>query len=46
LGEGVVRRLLGDLAYRSEASRKVLAEVGILLATEREPSGGAEQDSR
>ena len=33
--EGVARRLLGDLAYRSEELRKVLAEVGILLATER-----------
>jgi hypothetical protein len=35
LGEGVARRLLGDLAYRSEELRKALAEVGILLATER-----------
>ena len=35
LGEGIVRRLLGDLAYRSEELRKTLAEVGILLATER-----------
>ena len=35
LGEGVARKLLGDLAYRSEELRKVLAEVGILLATER-----------
>src|SRR5215218_5497047 len=34
LGEGIVRRLLGDLAYRSEELRKTLAEVGILLATE------------
>ena len=29
-----MRRLLGDLAYRSEELRKTLAEVGILLATE------------
>ena len=35
LGEGVARRLLGDMAYRSEALRQTLAEVGILLATER-----------
>jgi Transposase DDE domain len=35
LGDRVARRLLGDLAYRSEELRKALAEVGILLATER-----------
>ena len=35
LGEGVARRLLADLAYRSEDLREALAEVGILLATER-----------
>jgi hypothetical protein len=35
LGEGVVRRLLGDLAYRSEELRGTLAEMGIVLATER-----------
>jgi hypothetical protein len=35
LGEGVARRLLGDLAYSSEDLRETLAEVGILLATER-----------
>jgi Transposase DDE domain len=35
LGEGVARRLLGDLAYRSENLKEALAEVGILLATER-----------
>jgi hypothetical protein len=35
LGEGVARKLLGDLAYRSEDLREALAEVGILLATER-----------
>jgi hypothetical protein len=34
LGEGVARRLLGDLAYRSEGLREILAEVGILLVTE------------
>jgi hypothetical protein len=35
LGDGVARRLLGDLAYRSEELREALAEVDILLATER-----------
>jgi hypothetical protein len=35
LGEGVARRLLGELAYRSEQLREALAEMGILLATER-----------
>jgi hypothetical protein len=34
LGDGVARRLLGDLAYRSEELREALAEVGILLSTE------------
>ncbi len=34
LGEGVARRLLGDLAYRSDHLREALAEVGILLSTE------------
>ncbi len=35
LGEGVARRLLGDLAYSSEQLREALAGVGILLTTER-----------
>src|SRR5215208_7068024 len=35
LGEGVARRLLADLAYRSEELRETLAEMGIVLATER-----------
>ena len=34
LGDGVRRRLLGDLAYRSEDLREALAEMGILLVTE------------
>jgi len=34
LEEGVARRLLGDLAYRSEELKEALAEVDILLATE------------
>jgi hypothetical protein len=33
LGEGVARKLLGDLAYRSKGLREALAEVGILLNT-------------
>jgi hypothetical protein len=35
LEDGVARKLLGDLAYHSEELREQLAEVGILLATER-----------
>src|ERR671932_2718042 len=35
LGEGVARRLLGDLAYSSEELRKALTEVDILLETGR-----------
>jgi Transposase DDE domain len=35
LGEEVARRLLGDLAYQSEHLKEKLAEVGILLATEK-----------
>jgi hypothetical protein len=35
LGEDIVRRLFGDLAYRSEALEKALAETGVLLVTER-----------
>jgi hypothetical protein len=35
LSEEVARRLLGDLAYQSEQLEKELAEVGILLVTER-----------
>ena len=35
LGGGVARKLLGELAYNSEELRAALAEVGILLATER-----------
>jgi hypothetical protein len=34
LGDGVARRLLGDLAYRSEGLKEALAEVDILLMTE------------
>jgi hypothetical protein len=35
LGHGVVRRLLGDLAYRSGELEEALAETGILLSTGR-----------
>jgi hypothetical protein len=34
LGNGAARRLLGDLAYRSERLKEALAEVDILLVTE------------
>jgi len=37
------RRLLGDLAYRSEALKETLAESGVLLVTERSRQGGARQ---
>jgi len=39
LGYEVARRLLGELAYRSEGLKEALAEVDILLVTEH-PSGG------
>ena len=35
LDYGMARRLLGDLAYRSGQLREILAEMGILLSTER-----------
>lgn len=35
LEEGATRRLLGDLAYRSEDLGEALAEAGILSVTER-----------
>ena len=44
LGDEAARKLLGDLAYRSEDLREALTEVGILLATERsERRHGARQ---
>jgi len=43
LGEEVGRRLLGDLAYRSEASEDGLAQRGILLITERADQHGERQ---
>ena len=42
----VVRKLLGDLAYRSGRLPEELAEVGILLQTASRPRGGAERASR
>ena len=43
LGEEVGRRLLGDLAYRSEVSENSLAQRGILLVTERADQHGQRQ---
>lgn len=40
LGETIVRRLFGDLAYRSEALEEALADAGVLLVTERSRQGG------
>jgi len=42
-GEGLARRLFGDLAYRSEALEEVLAETGILLVTEHSRQHGKRQ---
>jgi len=41
--ELLARRLLGDLAYRSEALAAALAGCGILLVTERSRQGGVRQ---
>jgi hypothetical protein len=44
LGEDLLaRRLLGDLAYRSEELEETLADSGILLVTERSRQGGKRQ---
>jgi len=43
LGEEVGRRLLGDLAYRSEELEEALAECGVLLVTERSRQHGRRQ---
>ena len=43
LGEDLARRLLGDLAYHSEALEEVLAGAGILLVTERSAQRGKRQ---
>jgi len=39
----LARRLLGDVAYRSEALEAAVAESGILLVTERSRQGGKRQ---
>jgi len=43
LGKELARRLLGDLAYRSEALEEVLGETGVLLVTERSRQHGKRQ---
>jgi hypothetical protein len=43
LGDGAARRLLGDLAYRSEELKEALAEVDILLVTEPSERRGVRQ---
>ncbi len=43
LGEDIARRLFGDLAYRSTALEKALAETGVLLVTERSRQNGKRQ---
>ena len=43
LGEALARKLLGDLAYRSEELRDELAEVGVALVTERSGQNGKRQ---
>jgi len=40
LGEDLARRLLGDLAYRSEALEEAMAGAGIVLVTERSAQRG------
>jgi hypothetical protein len=45
LGEEVARKLLGELAYRSEDLREALAEVGILLTTEHSERGATGRGS-
>lgn len=43
LGDGVARRLLGDLAYRSGPLEEALAEAGVMLVTERAEQRGERQ---
>ncbi|MBA4115582.1 MAG: transposase, partial [Rubrobacter sp.] len=43
LGEDLARRLLGDLAYRSEALEEAMAGEGIVLVTERSAQRGKRQ---
>ncbi len=44
-GEDLARKLLGDLAYRSGDLRDELADVGVLLVTERSAQGGKRQQA-
>jgi hypothetical protein len=43
LDDGVARKLLGDLAHRSEALEETLVQAGVLLVTERSRQGGKRQ---
>jgi hypothetical protein len=45
LGETLWRRLLGDLAYRSEKLGETLASVGVALVTERSRQHSARQQA-
>ncbi len=45
LGEGPARRLLGDLAYRSEKLGETLASAGVSLVTERSRQHGVRQQA-
>ena len=45
LGDGVARRLFGDLAYRSADLKQALAACGVLLMTERSAQGGKRQQA-
>jgi hypothetical protein len=45
LGEGLTRRLFGDLAYRSEKLGDALASAGVSLVTERSRQHGARQQA-
>jgi hypothetical protein len=45
-GDGVARRLFGDLAYRSGTLGEELAEAGVLLATERADPNGQTRTGR
>ena len=44
--DGVARRLLGDLAYRSGQLEEALASAGVLLTTEKAATGGPLKGSR
>lgn len=44
-GEDLVRKLLGDLAYRSGDLQDELANAGVLLVTERSVQGGKRQQA-